>query len=488
MSITPCPALSLKREQHGDVLIQSAPKRRVDVQYSWKEQTADIEIVRLRPSNPDDTPPICPEFFDHRYVLPDQHVDCLETHNPHARDARIIFYKDPHIYIVDNFPMHESVSGLSKEFTSNFNSIEAIDAMKRSQRNAWPRLQYVLNARQVHEISSLNGHFYGCMIVDKYTGITLASTNPGIDAAGNILLQILRENGITSINQDDEDWYVFDRVLTDEEICHKWQRHGEDARNRGTEAHFQMELWFNSQPVRNDDVEVQMGLTFIKRSLLPIGAKAFRTEWTIFGDDENIAGCIDLAVVLPDNRLYLIDWKRSQKLQSQMYNDYSKMQNPLHHLDACNGCMYTIQLSCYRYLIEKYYGFTVAGCALVSLHPQGSFVTAVPYLKHEVKFIMERRHAMMKARLLLSKDEAHNDLKCCKSGLTVTQAVRDANNSLYDIKVATLCNLEFYADDVTTKRAQSLFNKAANAVQFDGAPVPWRQLYPRPTESLLFFS
>ena len=158
MSITPCPALSLKREQHGDVLIQSAPKRRVDVQYSWKEQTADIEIVRLRPSNPDDTPPICPEFFDHRYVLPDQHVDCLETHNPHARDTRIIFYKDPHIYIVDNFPMHESVSGLSKEFTSNFNSIEAIDAMKRSQRNAWPRLQYVLNARQVHEISSLNGH------------------------------------------------------------------------------------------------------------------------------------------------------------------------------------------------------------------------------------------------------------------------------------------------------------------------------------------
>ena len=164
------------------------------------------------------------------------------------------------------------------------------------------------------------------------------------------------------------------------------------------------------------------------------------------------------------------------------------MKKPLDHLDHCNGCTYTIQLSCYRYLIEKYYGFEVAGCALVSLHPQGSFVTAIPYLKNEVDFIMKRRHAIMKARLIFSKDTANADLKCCKSGLIITQAVRDANNSLYDSKLAKLHNIEVTPDEVTTKRAQTLFNKATNTIHFDGVPIPWRQIYPNPTESLLFFS
>ena len=106
-----------------------------------------------------------------------------------------------------------------------------------------------------------------------------------------------------------------------------------------------------------------------------IGAKAYRTEWATFGEDEDVAVCIDLAVILPDGRLYLIDWKRSQKLRSQMYNDYKRVKTPLNHVEYCSGYTYALQ-------------FEVAGCALASLHPKHPFVTAVPHLKDEVKFIM----------------------------------------------------------------------------------------------------
>ena len=89
-------------------------------------------------------------------------------------------------------------------------------------------------------------------MVHKETGMTLASTNPGVDAADITILEMLRENAITWIRNDEEEWYVFDRVLTDKEICHKWELNGEDARSRGTKAHLQMELWFNSKTVRTD--------------------------------------------------------------------------------------------------------------------------------------------------------------------------------------------------------------------------------------------
>ena len=132
--------------------------------------------------------------------------------------------------------------------------------MKRSRCNASPLLEYVPIARQVHQVTALDGRACGCMIVHKETGMTLASTNPGVDAADITILEMLQEHAITWIRNDEDEWYVFDRVLTDEEICHKWELNSEDARNRDTEANLQMELWFNSKAVRTDEAEVQVGL------------------------------------------------------------------------------------------------------------------------------------------------------------------------------------------------------------------------------------
>ena len=390
-----------------------------------------IEAVRLQPTDPDDIAMTRPEVFDHRYILPQHCLKFLETQNPHVRDVLINCCKNPHIYSVYGLPVHESVSGLTKEFKSDFKPKEPIAAMNRSRRCAWPRLQYVLNARQVHQVTALDGRACGCMIIHKETGMALASTNPGVDAANIIMLKMLREHAISWIRKDEEEWCGFDRVLSDEEICHKWELNSEDARNRSTEVKCQMELWFNSKPVRTDEADVQVNLQCIEHSIDPIGAKAVRTAWACFGEEENVAGCIDLAVILPDSRLYLIDWKRSHKLRSQMCNDYNRMKAPLNHLDDCSGCTYAIQLSCCQYLIEKYDGFKVAGCALVSLHPNDLFVTVIPYLGDEVRFIMRRCRAFTTARLCLSKCLASAELKRTTSGLVVTEAVRDAKNNLY---------------------------------------------------------
>ena len=228
------------------------------------------------------------------------------------------------------------------------------------------------------------------------------------------MLMMLRDAATKPIKEAEEEWCTLDRAMTDLEICQKWEANGEEARNRGTEAHLQMELWFNSEPTRLDDPEVGVGLQFVRDCLEPIEAKAYRTEWVIFGDEENVAGCIDLAVELPSGDLYLIDWKRSEKLKKKM-KGYSRMAAPFTHLDDCSGCAYAVQLSSYQYIIEKYYGKRVAGRALASIHPTAPFTTTVPYLANEVEYLMARRRAEHGTRLRLSAMPLSDGLRCAKT-------------------------------------------------------------------------
>lgn len=430
-----------------------------------------------------DPPPPKPEHFDHRYVLPAHRVKLLENRHPHLRDKRIKFYEDPHIYTVDGYPVQASVSGLPHEFESDFNPTEAIFAMKRSRRERWPKLAYVRNARRVEHANQLQGP---SLLVDADSGITIAVVQNTGDATGEAILQALHASAIRS--SSNEHMYTFERTLTDEEILQMWEANGEDARNRGTEAHLQMELWFNSEPVRLDDGEVKVGLRFVEKCLLPIGAKGYRTEWTIFGEEENVAGCIDLAVILPSGDIYLVDWKRSEKLALKMYG-YKPMKQPLTHLEDCSGCAYALQLSCYQYILEKYYGKRVVGRALASIHPDKPFTTSTPYLKDEVEFLMNRSKAKTAARDMLTKDSRGIPFLCSISSRFIMTAVRDAETgALYEEKVARLHDKQYVADAATTDAATQLVEECMDPVTLTPGLTKWKKLFPCPTDDLLFFS
>lgn len=442
----------------------------------------NLEAARWRAANNESAPPK-PEFFDHRYVLPAHRVKLLEEMHPHSRDARIAFFEEPHIYTVDGYPVQASVSGLPHEFESEFNPEEAIRAMKTSRRERWPKLAYVRNARRVGCADELRGP---SLLVDSESGLTVAAIeNPG-EVRGAALLEALRASAIRP--PLDVAMYVYERVMTDVEITRMWEANGEDARNRGTEAHLQMELWFNSESVRLADGEVQMGLRFVRDCLLPIGAKGYRTEWTIFGEEENVAGCIDLAAILPSGDIYLVDWKRSEKLELKMYG-FKRMRAPLTHLDDCSGCAYALQLSCYQYILEKYYGMRVVGRALASIHPDKPFTTATPYLKDEVEFLMDRRKATTTARNMLTQEACGASYLCSISGRFVMNAVRDATTgALYEEKVAKLHNKEVVPDPATTDEATQLLHERMPSTALAPGLAKWKTLFPRPTDDLLFYS
>ena len=437
----------------------------------------EIECVRLEKAQGE--PNARPPFFDERYVLPIHGQNLiLQIRNKHERDDHIVFHEEPHIYAIDGLPAGTSVSSLAHEYEEPFDSILGIRAMQKSQKESWPRLSYVHGAKKV-TLEELDVK-KGCLLYNTTDKITIASMNPDNTRTCTPLhiYNLLKSTCKKLVNEISIEIYNFEQGMTDDDIKRKWEAHGMDARNRGTEAHLQMELWFNSIPCRYDDPEVEVGIRFIHKCLLPIQAKAFRTEWEIFAEEEDVAGCIDLAVILPDGSIFLIDWKRSEKLPTKM-KGYKKMKAPLDNLDDCSGCSYALQLSAYQYIIEKYYNLKVSGRALVSLHPSTPFTTKVPYLP-EIEYIMLKRRLQTNTRKRLEIEGNNDDLKCCITQRIVERGVRDEHGKLYWEKSALLHNIpNTQLCEETTKRAMTLLETETPHASELTEKIPWRSRFPK---------
>ncbi|CAJ1459066.1 unnamed protein product, partial [Effrenium voratum] len=135
-------------------------------------------------------------------------------------------------------------------------------------------------------------------------------------------------------------------------------------------------------------MEMQLFRTFLLGSPKLI---AYRTEWAIFGERERLAGTIDFVTRNDRGELVLYDWKRTKQLRHKYANVFNSMTGFLSHLPSCAGFTYRLQLNCYKYLLETYYGCRVAGMYVVGLHPDNwpqPFVDEVPSMPQETHALM----------------------------------------------------------------------------------------------------
>jgi hypothetical protein len=122
-------------------------------------------------------------------------------------------------------------------------------------------------------------------------------------------------------------------------------------------------------------------------------------ELPIGSEEYNIASCVDhLFYNKLTGGLVLVDYKTNSTLKG--YNDIEynrrhtkKMKVPLHKLDDDALHHYYIQLSIYKFLIEKYTGLKVDEMFIVymSENIESYEIIEIPYLKEEVEKILENR-------------------------------------------------------------------------------------------------
>jgi hypothetical protein len=123
-------------------------------------------------------------------------------------------------------------------------------------------------------------------------------------------------------------------AMTMDEIKKAWETNRNMAANMGTWMHFTFEAWINRAPIAETGTEFELFKNFVLNHTN--GLTAFRTEWTIFGNDEWLAGSIDFVAEDLDKSLVLYDWKRSKNLRGKYSNHFRQMKHPLGQYPDCH--------------------------------------------------------------------------------------------------------------------------------------------------------
>ena len=183
--------------------------------------------------------------------------------------------------------------------------------------------------------------------------------------------------------------------MTKEMIIEKWKIEGVKSSSLGTEMHRDIELYFNDEENKeNNSLEYSYFKNFLATphmdNLVP-----FRTEWTVYDEELDIAGQIDMLFFDTSTNTYVIyDWKRSKEISfTQKFRNNKYLKAPLDHLENCNFNTYSLQLNIYRYILHKNYSMKVSRMHLLVLHPNHeSYIKVdVEPLDDEIQSLVEFR-------------------------------------------------------------------------------------------------
>ena len=180
--------------------------------------------------------------------------------------------------------------------------------------------------------------------------------------------------------------------MTEEEVIAMWERKGKESRELGTAMHQQIESYYQGKDSWEDD-----SYRLFKMFAEKVKLEPYRTEWAVYDLDHNIAGTIDF-VDYQNGEYTIYDWKRSDKIIANgMPVKVSKYQEkglyPLEHLENCAYYHYALQLSLYKFILERNYNMKISKLRLGIFHPtyDKPYVLEMPYLENEVKRLMELR-------------------------------------------------------------------------------------------------
>ena len=189
-------------------------------------------------------------------------------------------------------------------------------------------------------------------------------------------------------------------MLSNAEIKALWNEKRDKAARAGTWMHSMFEHLLNGHDVFAPpmNLELETMLNFLSR--FEETHFVYRTEWTIYAEQEDIAGSIDLVLKNKcDGSVILVDWKRSEKLPDK-YRSPNAMKPPLQYLMDCQGDAYKVQLSVYRWILEKYYGERVQSCFVCCTHPNfhpDGFVHEVERSDVEIEPLMFPRRCQIQS-------------------------------------------------------------------------------------------
>lgn len=181
---------------------------------------------------------------------------------------------------------------------------------------------------------------------------------------------------------------------SEDEVLDEFLKLRDEAAERGTFLHQQIENFFTGKEYDKNSKEFTMFIQFYNNIVIPQGFEFIEAEKRILLDEYNIAGTVDAIFKKTNKDEYLIfDWKRSKNLvvdgHPKKYG-YSYALSELGHLDNSSYYQYALQQNIYKYILEKKYNMSISSMNLIVLHENFDRFYRVPLnkLDKEISFIL----------------------------------------------------------------------------------------------------
>ena len=188
-----------------------------------------------------------------------------------------------------------------------------------------------------------------------------------------------------------------------QEVLNEWKYKAIFATTKGSTCHEYAQCLWNKQPFKRNNfdnsIEYHRSIDIIERQAdrfykdYKNKLEHIADEFIIGSEEYNIASAIDhLFIHKETGKLILADYKTNSDLYKN--EKYAKnMKVPLSHLKDTTINHYYLQLSIYKYLLEKYTDLKVDKMIIIWFSEKNEKyrIINVPYLENEVKAILENR-------------------------------------------------------------------------------------------------
>lgn len=198
------------------------------------------------------------------------------------------------------------------------------------------------------------------------------------------------------------------RGISQKEVLDEWKKENEFSCIKGSCIHLKAQsLWMGTNyEIDYNTIDDTIDKDRLKKEYDIMSKQAIdfyndykdmydmiKDEFIVWSKEFDIAGSID-GIMYNKNtqQCFILDFKSNKDLQfKSKYR--KKMKVPLHELDDVNGQHYYVQLSIYKYLIEKYTNIKVDELFIVyfNINADRYEIIEIPYLKKEVEEILENR-------------------------------------------------------------------------------------------------
>ena len=201
------------------------------------------------------------------------------------------------------------------------------------------------------------------------------------------------------------------RGISQKEVLDEWKKENEFSCIKGSCIHLKAQsLWMGTDyEIDYNTIDDTIDKDRLKKEYDIMSKQAtdfyndykdmydmIQDEFIVWSKEFDIAGSIDgIMYNKYTQQCCILDFKSNKDLQfKSKYR--KKMKVPLHELDDVNGQHYYVQLSIYKYLIEKYTNIKVDELFIVyfNINADSYEIIEIPYLKKEVEEILEQRRVL----------------------------------------------------------------------------------------------